>query len=148
MTKIESMDNGKCLRETMNIDIPLAADHFRYFAGFILAEEGSANLLNGNLLNIILREPIGVVGQIIPWNFPFLMASWKLAQVVAAGDCTVFKPSNETSLNVLELARLTKDIIPKGVLNVITGRRSVYGQFLLYHPKISKLAFTGSTETD
>ena len=147
LAKIESMDNGKCLRETMNIDIPLAADHFRYFAGCILAEEGSANILNGNLLNIILREPIGVVGQIIPWNFPFLMASWKLAPVLAAGDCTVFKPSSETSLSVLELARLTKDIIPKGVLNVITGRGSVSGQFLLDHPKISKLAFTGSTET-
>ena len=146
LAKVESMNGGKCLRETLNIDIPLAAEHFRYFAGCILSEEGSANIVDGKFLTMILREPIGVVGQIVPWNFPFLMAAWKLAPVLAAGDCTVIKPSSETSLSMLELAKLTKDIIPKGVFNVITGRGSTAGQFLLDHPKISKLAFTGSIE--
>ena len=123
------MNGGKCLRETLNIDIPLAAEHFRYFAGCILSEEGSANIVDGKFLTMILREPIGVVGQIVPWNFPFLMAAWKLAPVLAAGDCTVIKPSSETSLSMLELAKLTKDIIPKGVLNVITGRGQLQDNF-------------------
>jgi len=146
LAKIESMDNGKPLRETMNIDIPSGANHFRYFAACILAEEGSATVLEEKYLSLILREPIGVVGQIVPWNFPFLMGCWKLAPVLAAGDCTVFKPSSETSLSILELTRIIKDIVPKGVLNVITGRGSQSGQYLLDHPKLSKLAFTGSTE--
>ena len=110
LAKIESMDNGKPLRETMNIDIPYAINHFRYFAGCIIADEGSSNIIDGQYLSLILREPIGVVGQIVPWNFPFLMGAWKLAPVLAAGDCTVFKPSSETSLSILELARITKDI--------------------------------------
>jgi len=146
LAKIETMDNGKSLRETLNVDIPTAARHFRYFAACIIAEEGSSNIIDEQYLSLILREPIGVVGQIVPWNFPFLMGAWKLAPVLAAGDCTVFKPSSETSLSILELARLTKDIIPKGVFNVITGRGSKSGQYLLDHPKLSKLAFTGSTE--
>ena len=91
---IESVDNGKPLRETLAIDIPYAAEHFRYFAGVILAEEGEATVLDNAFLSIVLREPIGIVGQIVPWNFPFLMAAWKLAPVLAAGDCTVFKPSS------------------------------------------------------
>ena len=146
MAKIETMDNGKALRETLNVDIPAAASHFKYFAGCIIAEEGSSNIIDEQYLSLILREPIGVVGQIVPWNFPFLMGAWKLAPVLAAGDCTVFKPSSETSLSILEFARITKDIIPKGVFNVITGRGSQSGQYLLDHPKLSKLAFTGSTE--
>ena len=113
LAKVESMNVGKCLRETLNIDIPKAADHFRYFAGCILAEEGSANIVEGKFLTMILREPIGVVGQIVPWNFPFLMASWKLAPVLAAGDCTVFKPSSETSLSMLELGNLQKILFQK-----------------------------------
>ena len=141
LTKIETMDNGKSLRETLNVDIPTAARHFRYFAACIIAEEGSSNIIDEQYLSLILREPIGVVGQIVPWNFPFLMGAWKLAPVLAAGDCTVFKPSSETSLSILELARLTKDIIPKGVFNVITERGSKSGQYLLDHPKLSKLAF-------
>ena len=131
---VESLDNGKPIRETLAVDIPLSAAHFRYFAGAILAEEGSAKLLDGNTLSLILREPIGVVGQIVPWNFPLLMAAWKLAPVLAAGCCTVFKPSNHTSLSVLELARLIADVLPKGVFNVITGRGSRSGQFMLEHP--------------
>ncbi|MCI2062352.1 MAG: aldehyde dehydrogenase family protein, partial [Eubacteriaceae bacterium] len=98
---VESMDNGKPIRETLNIDIPLSVDHFHYFASCIEADEGSASLLDSNTLSIILREPIGVVGQIVPWNFPFCMAAWKLAPVLAAGDCTVFKPSSATPLSVL-----------------------------------------------
>ena len=143
---VESLDNGKPIRETMAIDIPLSAKHFRYFAGWIMAEEGSANILDEQFLSLILREPIGVVGQIVPWNFPFLMAAWKLAPVLAAGCCTVFKPSSDTSLSVLEFARLVQDVIPKGVFNVITGSGSKSGQYMLDHKGFRKLAFTGSTE--
>jgi len=143
---VESMDNGKPIRETLNIDIPLSVDHFHYFASCIEADEGSASLLDSNTLSIILREPIGVVGQIVPWNFPFCMAAWKLAPVLAAGDCTVFKPSSATPLSVLEFAKLIKDIIPAGVFQIITGAGSKTGQYLLDHPDLRKLAFTGSTE--
>lgn len=143
---VESLDNGKPIRETMAIDIPLSAKHFRYFAGCIMSEEGSANILDEQFLSLILREPIGVVGQIVPWNFPFLMAAWKLAPVLAAGCCSVFKPSSDTSLSVLEFARLIQDVIPKGVFNVITGSGSKSGQYMLDHKGFRKLAFTGSTE--
>ena len=130
----------------MAIDVPMSADHFRYFAGCIMAEEGSATMLGESTLSLILREPIGVVGQIVPWNFPFLMAAWKLAPVLAAGDCTVFKSSSSTPLSVLEFARLVQDVIPAGVFNVITGAGSKSGQYMLEHPGFRKLAFTGSTE--
>ncbi|MEA4814314.1 MAG: aldehyde dehydrogenase family protein [Oscillospiraceae bacterium] len=146
LAMVESLDNGKPIRETMAIDVPMSADHFRYFAGCIMAEEGSANILGKDTLSLILREPIGVVGQIVPWNFPFLMAAWKLAPVLASGCCTVFKPSSTTSLSVLELARLTQDVLPKGVFNVITGAGGKSGQYILDHPDFRKLAFTGSTE--
>lgn len=146
LAMLESLDNGKPLRETMAIDLPLAADHFRYFAGAIRTEEGQTVMLDENTLSLTLREPIGVVGQIVPWNFPLLMASWKIAPVLAAGDCTVFKPSSETSLSVLELARLIDGILPPGVLNVITGKGSKAGQYILEHKGFAKLAFTGSTE--
>ena len=146
LATIESMDNGKPIRETLAVDIPMAADHFRYFAGCIQAEEGSANILGKDTLSLILREPIGVVGQIVPWNFPFLMAAWKLAPVLASGCCTVFKTSSTTPLSVLEFARLVQDVIPAGVFNVITGFGSKSGQYMLDHPGFRKLAFTGSTE--
>ncbi len=146
LAMVESMDNGKPIRETMNVDIPLSAQHFRYFAGCILAEEGTASVLNEQFLSLVLREPLGVVGQIIPWNFPFLMAAWKLAPVLAAGDCTVLKPSKEASLSILEFVRLIEGVLPAGVLNVITGAGSKSGQDILEHPGFSKLAFTGSTE--
>ncbi|MDO5044063.1 MAG: aldehyde dehydrogenase family protein [Coriobacteriia bacterium] len=145
---IETLENGKPIRESLAIDVAAVIEHFRYFAGVILAQEGTVNTLGpkNNLLSIVIREPIGVVGQIIPWNFPLLMAAWKLAPVLAAGDVTVLKPSSSTSVSVLELARLTQDIIPAGVFNVITGRGSKSGNYLLKHPDIDKLAFTGSTE--
>ncbi|MGI6215111.1 MAG: aldehyde dehydrogenase family protein [Christensenellales bacterium] len=146
LAEVETRDNGKPIRETLAIDIPYSVRHFRYFAGCILAEEGQAAVLDETFMSIILREPIGVVGQIVPWNFPFLMAAWKLAPVIAAGDCTVFKPSSATSLSVLELARLIDGILPKGVFNVITGSGSKAGQYMLEHKGFKKLAFTGSTE--
>lgn len=143
---LETLDNGKPIRETRAIDIAYSVDHFRYFAGVLLADTGEADILPGNMMSLVLHEPIGVVGQIVPWNFPFLMAAWKLAPVLAAGDCTVFKPSSTTSLSVLEFAKLTQDVIPAGVFNVITGKGSKSGQYLLENQRISKLAFTGSTE--
>lgn len=146
LAQIETLDNGKPIRETLNVDIPMAADHFRYFAGVIRAEEGTATMLDNNTMSIVLKEPIGVVGQIVPWNFPFLMAAWKLAPVLAAGCCTVLKPSSYTSLSALELARLIDGILPPGVFNVITGKGSCSGQYILDHSGLSKLAFTGSTE--
>lgn len=146
LATIESLDNGKPIRETTLVDIPLAIEHFRYFAGVILSEEDSSKMLDNNTLSLILREPIGVVGQIVPWNFPFLMAAWKIAPVIAAGDCSVFKPSSMTSLSILELIRLIDGILPPGVLNIITGRGSKSGNALQNHPNLSKLAFTGSTE--
>jgi aldehyde dehydrogenase (NAD+) len=146
LAMVETMDNGKPIRETMAVDIPLSAAHFRYFAGCIMAEEGSASVLGEQFLSLILREPIGVVGQIVPWNFPFLMAAWKLAPVLASGCCTVFKPSSDTSLSVLEFARLIQDVVPAGVFNVITGSGSKAGQYILDHKGFRKLAFTGSTE--
>lgn len=146
LSLLETMDNGKPIRETANLDIPLAADHFRYFAGVILSEEGSINQLDATTLSIVQREPIGVVGQIIPWNFPFLMAAWKLAPALAAGDTVVMKPSSSTSLSLFELMRLCQDIIPAGVVNVVTGSGSKTGEYVLNHPDFVKLAFTGSTE--
>ncbi|MGX7349561.1 aldehyde dehydrogenase family protein [Dolosicoccus paucivorans] len=143
---VETMDNGKPIRETSAIDVPQAADHFRYFAGVIEAEEGTVNKISNDVMSIVIREPMGVVGQIIPWNFPFLMAAWKIAPALAAGNTIVIKPSSTTSLSILELARLTKDIIPKGVLNVITGGGGRSGEYILDHPGFVKLAFTGSTE--
>ena len=146
LATIESMDNGKPIRETMAIDVPYSSDHFRYYAGAIRVEEGKASVLDGNMMSLILREPIGVVGQIVPWNFPFLMAAWKLAPALAAGNCIVFKPSSTTSLSVLTLVKLIGHQLPPGVLNVVTGGGSRSGQYMLDHPGFRKLAFTGSTE--
>ena len=143
---IETMDNGKPLRETMNADVPLASDHFRYFAGVLRAEEGTATFIDDETVSIVINEPIGVVGQVVPWNFPFLMAAWKLAPALAAGNCIVFKPSSDTSLSVLELGKLMSEVLPPGVVNIVTGKGSTTGEYVLEHPGISKLAFTGSTE--
>ena len=141
----ETLDNGKPIRETRAADIPLAADHFRYFASVIRGEEGSANQLDGEDLSIVLREPIGVVGQIIPWNFPFLMAAWKIAPALAAGCTIVIHPSSSTSLSLLSLAQKINHLLPPGVLNVITGKGSRSGEYMLQHKGFNKLAFTGST---
>jgi len=146
LAMIETLDNGKPIRETRNIDVPLSADHFRYFASAIRTEEGKATMIGKDTLSIILREPIGVVGQIIPWNFPLLMAAWKLAPALAAGCCVVLKPSSETSLSALELVKLLSEVLPPGVVNLITGKGSGAGNYMLEHDGFRKLAFTGSTE--
>lgn len=143
---IETLDNGKPIRETAGADIPLAIDHFRYFAGVIRSEEDTVKMINDNTMSLIIREPLGVVGQIVPWNFPFLMAAWKLAPVIAAGDTSVFKPSSTTSLSVLELGKIFKEVLPPGVINIITGSGSGTGEYLQHHKGLDKLAFTGSTE--
>ena len=151
LAEVETLDNGKPIRETTYIDVPWAVEHFRYFAGAVLTHSDSVRVLNtpnfpGETLSLVLREPIGVVGQIVPWNFPFLMAAWKLAPVLAAGDCTVLKTSSETPLSVNVLMELIGDVVPTGVINVITGKGSKSGQYILDHPGFRKLAFTGSTE--
>ena len=143
---VETIDNGKPIRETRAVDVAWSIEHFRYFAGVILGEEGSANMLKERYLSVVLREPIGVVGQIVPWNFPFLMGAWKLAPLLAAGDTCVFKPSSETSLSILEFIRLIAPLLPKGVINVVTGKGSKAGEFVRTHKGLDKLAFTGSTE--
>ena len=144
--QVETLDNGKPIRETRGLDIPFASDHFRYFAGVLRAEEGSATMLDDNTMALIVHDPIGVVGQVVPWNFPFLMAAWKLAPALASGCTVVIKPSSHTSLSLLELGDVLKNILPPGVVNIITGKGSQSGQFILDHPGFSKLAFTGSTE--
>ncbi|SMF35796.1 aldehyde dehydrogenase family protein [Desulfovibrio gilichinskyi] len=143
---VETLDNGKPIRETKNIDIPLASDHFRYFASAVRTEEGTATMIDDKTMSIVLNEPIGVVGQIIPWNFPFLMAAWKIAPALAAGDTVVIKPSSETSLSVLEFAKILDRVLPPGVVNVITGKGSTTGNYILEHKGFNKLAFTGSTD--
>ena len=146
LAMIETIDNGKPIRENTLVDVPLAIDHFRYFAGVLRAEEGEAVMIDKDTMSLILREPIGVVGQIIPWNFPLLMAAWKIAPALAAGNTVVIKPSSATSLSLLEFAKIIEQVLPAGVVNVITGRGSTTGNYLLQHPDVRKLAFTGSTE--
>lgn len=144
---VETVDNGKPVRETLNADIPLAIDHFRYFAGVIRAEEGSLSELNSNTVSLIVNEPLGVVAQIIPWNFPILMAVWKLAPALAAGNCVVLKPAESTPISILYLMEIIGDLIPAGVVNIVNGFGAELGQKLVTNPKIAKAAFTGSTAT-
>lgn len=146
LAMVETLDNGKPLRETLNVDVPLSSDHFRYFAGVIRAEEGTSKMLDENTLTVNLNEPIGVVGQVIPWNFPLLMAAWKLAPALAAGNTVVIHPSSATSISLLEFGKLLNEVLPKGVVNIITGKGSKSGNYMLQHEGFSKLAFTGSTE--
>ncbi|HFX1821149.1 TPA: aldehyde dehydrogenase family protein, partial [Pseudomonas aeruginosa] len=141
----ETWDNGKAVRETLNADIPLAADHFRYFAGCIRAQEGSAAEINDSTVAYHLHEPLGVVGQIIPWNFPLLMAAWKLAPALAAGNCVVLKPAEQTPLGICVLLELIGDLLPPGVLNVVQGFGREAGEALATSKRIAKIAFTGST---
>lgn len=141
----ETWDNGKPIRETLNADIPLAVDHFRYFAGCIRAQEGGAAEINENTVAYHIHEPLGVVGQIIPWNFPLLMAAWKLAPALAAGNCVVLKPAEQTPLGITVLMELIGDLLPKGVLNVVQGYGREAGEALATSKRIAKIAFTGST---
>ncbi len=142
----ETWDNGKPIRETLNADIPLAADHFRYFAGILRAEEGTATEIDEQLMVLHLYEPVGVVGQIIPWNFPILMAAWKLAPALAAGCTIVMKPAEQTPASILVLMELLQPVLPKGVINIVNGYGEEAGQALATHSRIAKIAFTGSTE--
>ena len=141
----ETWDNGKPIRETLNADIPLAADHFRYFAGCIRAQEGSAAELDEHTAAYHFHEPLGVVGQIIPWNFPLLMAAWKLAPALAAGNCVVLKPAEQTPLGISVLLEVIGDLLPPGVLNVVHGFGCEAGEALATSKRIAKIAFTGST---
>lgn len=143
----DTYDNGKAIRETLNADTPLAIDHFRYFASVIRAEEGSLTELNEKTVSLIVHEPIGVVAQIIPWNFPILMAIWKLAPALAAGNCVVLKPAESTPISILVLMEIIGDLLPPGVVNVVNGFGAELGQKLVTNPKVSKAAFTGSTAT-
>lgn len=144
---VETIDNGKAIRETLNADIPLAIDHFRYFAGVIRAEEGSHTELDANTVSLIVHEPIGVVAQIIPWNFPILMAVWKLAPALAAGCTVVLKPAESTPTSIMVLMELIGDLLPPGVVNVVNGFGAELGRALVTNPKVNKAAFTGSTAT-
>ena len=144
---VETMDNGKAVRETMAADIPLTIDHFRYFAGVIRAEEGSISELDKDTVSIIVHEPIGVVAQIIPWNFPILMAAWKLAPALAAGNCVVLKPAESTPISIMVLMELIEDLLPAGVINIVNGFGAELGRTLVTNPKVAKAAFTGSTAT-
>ncbi|OFC72472.1 acetaldehyde dehydrogenase ExaC [Alteromonas confluentis] len=141
----ETWDNGKAVRETLNADIPLAADHFRYFAGCIRAQEGTIGEIDEHTVAYHFHEPLGVVGQIIPWNFPLLMAAWKLAPALAAGNCIVLKPAEQTPASILVLMEVIGDLLPPGTLNVVNGYGAEAGQALATSKRIAKIAFTGST---
>ncbi|MCP1373018.1 aldehyde dehydrogenase [Dyella lutea] len=143
----ETWDNGKPIRETMAADLPLAIDHFRYFAGCIRAQEGSIGEIDHDTVAYHFHEPLGVVGQIIPWNFPLLMAAWKLAPALAAGNCVVLKPAEQTPASILVWAELVGDLLPAGVLNIVNGFGLEAGKPLASNPRIAKIAFTGETTT-
>ena len=143
----ETWDNGKPIRETMAADLPLAVDHFRYFAGVLRAQEGGISEIDHDTIAYHFHEPLGVVGQIIPWNFPILMATWKLAPALAAGNCVVLKPAEQTPAGIMVLIDLIGDLLPPGVLNIVNGFGLEAGKPLASNPRIAKIAFTGETTT-
>ncbi|WP_405163951.1 aldehyde dehydrogenase family protein [Nocardia sp. NBC_01499] len=143
----ETWDNGKPIRETLAADLPLAVDHFRYFAAAIRAQQGSVAEIDGDTVAYHFHEPLGVVGQIIPWNFPILMAAWKIAPALAAGNCIVLKPAEQTPVSILLVIELIADLLPPGVLNVVNGFGAEAGKPLACSPRVAKLAFTGETTT-
>jgi aldehyde dehydrogenase len=143
----ETVDNGKAIRETLNADIPLTIDHFRYFAGCLRAQEGALSEIDENTIAYHFHEPLGVVGQIIPWNFPILMAAWKLAPAIGAGNCVVLKPAESTPVSIMVMLELIGDLLPAGVLNVVNGFGREAGMSLATSKRIAKIAFTGSTAT-
>ncbi len=147
LATVETIDNGKPIRETRMADIPLAIDHFRYFAGCIRAQEGGLSEIDHDTVAYHYHEPLGVVGQIIPWNFPILMACWKLAPALAAGNCIVMKPAEQTPMSIMVLMDIIGDILPAGVLNVINGFGVEAGKPLAQNKRIAKIAFTGETTT-
>lgn len=141
----ETWDNGKAVRETLNADVPLAIDHFRYYAGCIRAQEGTMGEIDETTVSYQFYEPLGVVGQIIPWNFPLLMATWKIAPALATGNCIVMKPAEQTPASILVLMELIGDLLPPGVLNIVNGYGREAGEALATSTRIAKIAFTGST---
>ncbi len=147
LAQAETWDNGKPIRETTAADLPLAIDHFRYFAGAIRAQEGGISEIDHDTVAYHFHEPLGVVGQIIPWNFPLLMAVWKLAPALAAGNCVVLKPAEQTPASILVLAELIADLLPPGVLNIVNGFGLEAGKPLASSSRIAKIAFTGETTT-
>lgn len=147
LARAETWDNGKAIRETRAADLPLAVDHFRYFAGVIRAEEGTVSELDANTVSMNIQEPLGVVAQIIPWNFPLLMATWKLAPALAAGNCVVLKPAEQTPVGIMVLMEMIEDILPAGVINVVNGFGVEAGKPLASSPRVEKVAFTGETTT-
>lgn len=147
LARVETWDNGKPLRETRAADLPLAIDHFRYFAGVIRSEEGSVAELDSTTVSVNIPEPLGVVAQIIPWNFPLLMAAWKVAPALAAGNCVVLKPAEQTPVGILVFAELIQHLLPAGVLNIVNGFGIEAGKPLASSPRVAKVAFTGETTT-
>jgi aldehyde dehydrogenase len=147
LARAETWDNGKAIRETRAADLPLAIDHFRYFAGVIRAEEGSVSELDATTVSLNVPEPLGVVAQIIPWNFPILMAAWKIAPALAAGNCVILKPAEQTPVGIMILAELIQDVLPAGVLNIINGFGLEAGKPLASSPRVNKVAFTGESTT-
>lgn len=147
LATIETIDNGKAIRETRAADLPLCIDHFRYFAGVLRAEEGTISEHDEHTVSINLHEPLGVVGQIIPWNFPLLMASWKMAPALAAGCTVVVKPAEQTPTSIMVLMELIANVLPPGVLNIVTGFGPEAGKPLATSPRVAKIAFTGETTT-
>ncbi|TAN06552.1 MAG: aldehyde dehydrogenase family protein [Rhodanobacteraceae bacterium] len=143
----DTWDNGKPIRETLNADVPLAIDHFRYFAGCIRAQEGTLDQIDDDMVSYQFHEPLGVVGQIIPWNFPLLMAAWKLAPALAAGNCVILKPAEQTPVSILVWAEIVGDLLPPGVLNIVNGFGLEAGKPLASSSRIAKIAFTGETTT-
>jgi aldehyde dehydrogenase len=147
LAAVETVDNGKAVRETINADLALVVDHFRYFAGVIRAEEGSVSEHDEFTVSMNIKEPVGIVGQIIPWNFPLLMATWKIAPALAAGCCTIVKPAEQTPASIMVLMELIGDLVPEGVINVVNGFGPEAGKPLAQSPRVNKVAFTGETTT-
>lgn len=143
---IETLNNGKPIRETTAIDIPFAARHFHYFASVIETEEGTVNDIDKDTMSIVRHEPIGVVGAVVAWNFPMLLAAWKIAPAIAAGNTIVIQPSSSTPLSLLEVAKIFQEVLPKGVVNILTGKGSESGNAIFNHDGVDKLSFTGSTD--
>jgi len=142
---VETWDNGKCIRETIGADVPLAVDHYRYFAGCIRAQEGTMGEIDNDTVAYHFHEPLGVVGQIIPWNFPLLMSAWKIPPALATGNCIVLKPAEQTPLSILFLMEIIGDLLPPGVLNIVNGFGAEAGEALATSKRIAKIAFTGSS---
>ena len=143
----DTLDNGKAVRETLAADLPLVIDHFRYFAAVIRGESGAVADLDPETISQEIHEPLGVVAQIIPWNFPLLMAAWKLAPALAAGNCVVLKPAGPTPMSILLLMEAIQDVLPAGTINIVNGPGAVIGKVLATHPDVKKVGFTGETTT-